>query len=329
MLRYIARRILLMIPTLILISFVTFIVVQLPPGDYLNAYVAQLTAEGGETVDRQQIEVLRERYGLNDPFIVQYWKWISNIIFEGDFGRSFEWNAPVSDLLWGRIGLTFVVSLASLLFVYCVAFPIGVYSAIRKYSLGDYVFTFLGFLGLAVPNFLLALVLMVTSLQVFGVTPGGLFSPEYAGAPWSFAKFMDFLAHLWIPMIIIGTASTAALIRVMRANLLDELNKPYVETARAKGQSEAVLIMRYPVRIALNPFVSRLGWELPALVSGAAITSIVLNLPTAGPILLKALQSQDMFLAGSFILILSVLTVIGTLVSDILLAWLDPRIRYS
>ena len=179
------------------------------------------------------------------------------------------------------------------------------------------------------PNFLLALVLMVISLQVFGITPGGLFSPEYAGAPWSFAKFMDFLAHLWIPMIIIGTASTAALIRVMRANLLDELNKPYVETARAKGQSEAVLIMRYPVRIALNPFVSRLGWELPALVSGAAITSIVLNLPTAGPILLKALQSQDMFLAGSFILILSALTVIGTLVSDILLAWLDPRIRYS
>ena len=329
MLRYIARRILLMIPTLILISFVTFIVVQLPPGDYLNAYVAQLTAEGGETVDRQQIEMLRERYGLNDPFIVQYWKWISNIIFEGDFGRSFEWNAPVSDLLWGRIGLTFVVSLASLLFVYCVAFPIGVYSAIRKYSLGDYVFTFFGFLGLAVPNFLLALVLMVISLQVFGVTPGGLFSPEYASAPWSFAKLMDFLAHLWIPMIIIGTASTAALIRVMRANLLDELNKPYVETARAKGQSEAVLIMRYPVRIALNPFVSRLGWELPALVSGAAITSIVLNLPTAGPILLTALQSQDMFLAGSFILILSVLTVIGTLVSDILLAWLDPRIRYS
>lgn len=329
MLRYIARRILLMIPTLILISFVTFIVVQLPPGDYLNAYVAQLTQEGGETVDREQIEILRERYGLNEPFLVQYWKWISNIVFEGDFGRSFEWERPVSELLWGRIALTFVVSLASLLFVYCVAFPIGVYSAIRKYSLGDYVFTFLGFLGLAVPNFLLALVLMVTSLQVFGVTPGGLFSPEYAEAPWSWAKLMDFLAHLWIPMIIIGTASTAALIRVMRANLLDELNKPYVETARAKGQSEAVLIMRYPVRIALNPFVSRLGWELPALVSGAAITSIVLNLPTAGPILLSALQSQDMFLAGSFILILSVLTVIGTLISDILLAWLDPRIRYS
>lgn len=329
MLRYIARRILLMIPTLILISFVTFIVVQLPPGDYLNAYVAQLTQEGGESVDREQIEILRERYGLNEPFLVQYWKWISNIVFEGDFGRSFEWERPVSDLLWGRIALTFVVSLASLLFVYCVAFPIGVYSAIRKYSLGDYIFTFLGFLGLAVPNFLLALVLMVTSLQVFGVTPGGLFSPEYAEAPWSFAKLIDFLAHLWIPMIIIGTASTAALIRVMRANLLDELNKPYVETARAKGQSEAVLIMRYPVRIALNPFVSRLGWELPALVSGAAITSIVLNLPTAGPILLSALQSQDMFLAGSFILILSVLTVIGTLISDILLAWLDPRIRYS
>ncbi|WP_375573230.1 ABC transporter permease [Ahrensia marina] len=329
MLRYIARRILLMIPTLILISLVTFIVVQLPPGDYLNAYVAQLTQEGGETVDREQIEILRERYGLNEPFLVQYWKWISNIVFEGDFGRSFEWERPVSELLWGRIALTFVVSLASLLFVYCVAFPIGVYSAIRKYSLGDYVFTFFGFLGLAVPNFLLALVLMVTSLQVFGVTPGGLFSPEYAEAPWSWAKLMDFLAHLWIPMIIIGTASTAALIRVMRANLLDELNKPYVETARAKGQSEAVLIMRYPVRIALNPFVSRLGWELPALVSGAAITSIVLNLPTAGPILLSALQSQDMFLAGSFILILSVLTVIGTLISDILLAWLDPRIRYS
>ncbi len=329
MLQYVVRRILLMIPTLFLISFVTFIVVQLPPGDYLNAYVAALTQEGGETVDREQIEMLRQRYGLDEPFMVQYWYWISNIIFEGDFGRSFQWNQPVSDLLWGRIGLTFAVSLASLLFVYVVAFPIGVYSAIRKYSLGDYVFTFFGFIGLAVPNFLLALVLMVVSLQVFGVTPGGLFSPEYASAPWSWAKFVDFLAHLWVPMIIIGTASTAALIRVMRANLLDELNKPYVETARAKGQSEAVLIMRYPVRIALNPFVSRLGWELPALVSGAAITSIVLNLPTAGPVLLTALQSQDMYLAGSFILILSTLTVIGTLVSDILLAWLDPRIRYS
>lgn len=329
MLQYIVRRILLMIPTLLLISFVTFVVVQLPPGDYLNAYVAALTQEGGETVDREQIEMLRQRYGLDEPFMVQYWYWISNIIFEGDFGRSFQWNQPVSDLLWGRIGLTFAVSLASLLFVYVVAFPIGVYSAIRKYSLGDYVFTFLGFIGLAVPNFLLALVLMVVSLQVFGVTPGGLFSPDYASAPWSWGKFVDFLAHLWVPMIIIGTASTAALIRVMRANLLDELNKPYVETARAKGQSEAVLIMRYPVRIALNPFVSRLGWELPALVSGAAITSIVLNLPTAGPVLLTALQSQDMYLAGSFILILSTLTVIGTLVSDILLAWLDPRIRYS
>ncbi|MBO6638720.1 MAG: ABC transporter permease [Roseitalea sp.] len=329
MLQYIVRRILLMIPTLLLISFVTFVVVQLPPGDYLNAYVAALTQEGGETVDREQIEMLRQRYGLDEPFLVQYWYWISNIVFEGDFGRSFQWNQPVSDLLWGRIGLTFAVSLASLLFVYVVAFPIGVYSAIRKYSLGDYVFTFLGFIGLAVPNFLLALVLMVVSLQVFGVTPGGLFSPDYASAPWSWGKFVDFLAHLWVPMIIIGTASTAALIRVMRANLLDELNKPYVETARAKGQSEAVLIMRYPVRIALNPFVSRLGWELPALVSGAAITSIVLNLPTAGPVLLTALQSQDMYLAGSFILILSTLTVIGTLVSDILLAWLDPRIRYS
>jgi peptide/nickel transport system permease protein len=328
-LQYIVRRILLMIPTLLLISFVTFVVVQLPPGDYLNAYVAALTQEGGETVDREQIEMLRQRYGLDEPFLVQYWYWISNIVFEGDFGRSFQWNQPVSDLLWGRIGLTFAVSLASLLFVYVVAFPIGVYSAIRKYSLGDYVFTFLGFIGLAVPNFLLALVLMVVSLQVFGVTPGGLFSPDYASAPWSWGKFVDFLAHLWVPMIIIGTASTAALIRVMRANLLDELNKPYVETARAKGQSEAVLIMRYPVRIALNPFVSRLGWELPALVSGAAITSIVLNLPTAGPVLLTALQSQDMYLAGSFILILSTLTVIGTLVSDILLAWLDPRIRYS
>jgi peptide/nickel transport system permease protein len=317
-----------MIPTLIAISIVSFAIVLLPPGDFLDTYVTGLEAQGGE-VSADTLQALRDRYGLGEPIYVQYWRWMSGIVLRGDFGWSFEWQRPVADLLWERVALTFVVSFASLLLVYLLAFPIGIYSAVNKYSTGDYVFTLIGFIGLAIPNFLLALILMYVALTVFGQSVGGLFSPEYADAPWSFAKVMDLLAHLWIPTIIIGTASTASLIRVMRANLLDELNKPYVETGRAKGLPERELLLRYPVRMSLNPFVSQLGWELPQLVSGAAITSIVLNLPTTGPTLLTALKSQDMYLAGSTILILSTLTVIGTLLSDLLLAWLDPRIRYA
>lgn len=317
-----------MIPTLIAISVVSFIIIQLPPGSYLNALAASM-AEQGDVVDQSSLRALEERYGLNDPIYVQYWKWISGIVLRGDFGQSFEWGRPVTDLIWDRLGLTFMLSLSTLIFVWVVAFPIGIYSAVRKYSTGDYIATFFGFIGLAIPNFLLALVLMYVSFKYFGQSVGGLFSPEYVSAPWSLAKLGDLLAHLWVPMIVIGTAGTAGLIRIMRANLLDELYKPYVTTARAKGLSEWRLLMKYPVRVALNPFVSTVGWVLPELVSGAAITSIVLSLPTTGPILLKSLLAQDMYLAGSFIMMLSVLTVIGTLLSDILLAWLDPRIRFQ
>lgn len=324
---YIARRLLYMIPTLFLISVVSFIIIQLPPGDFLTTYAAGLAAQG-ETVDPAVLAALRERYGLGDAFHVQYWKWITGIVLRGDFGQSFEWNRPVADLIWNRLGLTVMLSLATLVFVWVVALPIGIYSALRKYSFGDYVATFIGFIGLATPNFLLALILMYVGFAYFGQSVGGLFSPRYVDAPWSWGRIVDLLAHLWIPMVVIGTAGTAGLIRVMRANLLDEIGKPYVVTARAKGLTERRLLVKYPVRVALNPFVSTVGWILPGLISGEAIVAIVLSLPTTGPLLLRALTSQDMYLAGSFILMLSVLTVVGTLVSDILLAWLDPRIRY-
>ena len=328
MLDYIIRRILWMIPTLLAISVVSFFIIQLPPGDFLTSIIAMMR-EQGEAVDAAQLEALRDRYGLDQPFYVQYWRWISGILLEGDFGRSFLYTQPVGDLIWERLGLTFLISFSSMIFIWVVALPIGVYSAVRKYSVGDYVVTFIGFIGLATPNFLIALILMYLSFTWFGQSVGGLFSPEYIDAPWSLAKFGDLMSHLWIPVIVLGTAGTAALIRIMRANLLDELHKPYVETARASGLSETRLLVKYPVRVALNPFISRVGWELPDLVSGATITAIVLSLPTTGPLLLEALLSQDMYLAGSFIMMLSVLTVIGTVVSDLLLAWLDPRIRYQ
>ncbi|WP_208350249.1 ABC transporter permease [Pseudaestuariivita rosea] len=322
---YIFKRVLMMIPTLILISIVAFLVIQLPPGDFLTALTAGM--EGRMTPE--EIAYLRERYGLNDPMWLQYWKWISGIVFEGDFGYSFQWRRPVSELIWSHLGLTVLISFVTLLFVWAVSFPIGVLSAVRQYSFSDYFFTFIGFIGLATPNFLLALVLMYVGFKYFGQSVGGLFSPEYQNAPWSWAKLGDLMAHLWIPIIVIGTAKTAELIRVMRANLLDELHKPYVATARSKGLGEMRTLIKYPIRIALNPFISTIGWVLPSLVSGAVITAVVLNLPTTGPLLLGALRSQDMYLAGSFILMLSTLTVVGTLISDILLAWLDPRIRYQ
>jgi peptide/nickel transport system permease protein len=326
MLSFIARRILYMIPTFFAVSIVAFAIIQLPPGDFLTTLVASMASQG-EKIDPAAMEALRIRYGLGEPIWVQYFKWMSNIFLRGDFGQSFEWNQPVISLIWSRLILTFLLSLATLLFVWAVALPIGIYSAVRQYSLGDYTFTFLGFIGLAIPNFLLALVLMYVGFKFFNQSVGGLFSPEYQEAAWTWAKFVDMMAHLWIPVVIIGLSGTASLIRVMRANLLDELHKPYVVTARAKGLPEWQVIMRYPVRVALNPFVSTIGWVLPALISGEAIISIVLSLPTTGPLLLRSLMSQDMYLAGSFILMLSTLTIIGTLLSDILLALLDPRIR--
>jgi peptide/nickel transport system permease protein len=328
MLQFMVKRTLYMIPTLFAISLVSFIIIQLPPGDYLTTLVAALASQG-EQVDPAALQALRERYGLGQPVYVQYFKWISGILFRGDFGQSFAWNMPVSALIWERLVLTFVLSFASLMFVWVVAFPIGIYSAVKQYSMGDYFATFIGFIGLATPNFLLALVLMYVAFKYFGQSVGGLFSPQFQEAPWSWAKALDLFAHIWIPVVIIGTEGTAGLIRIMRANLLDELRKPYVVTARAKGLPEWKVILKYPVRLALNPFISTVGWVLPGLVSGSAIVSIVLSLPTTGPLLIRALQSQDMYLAGAFILMLSALTVVGTLLSDVLLAWLDPRIRYE
>lgn len=326
MLSFIARRVLYMIPTFIAVSIVTFIIIQLPPGDYLTTLVASMASQG-EKIDPAAMEALKMRYGLGQPVIVQYLKWMSNIFLHGDFGQSFEWNQPVIDLIWSRLWFTFILSLSTLMFVWAVALPIGIYSAVRQYSMGDYVFTAIGFIGLAIPNFLLALVLMYIAFKYFNQSVGGLFSPEYQDAPWGWAKFVDMMAHMWIPVVIIGTAGTASLIRVMRANLLDELHKPYVVTARAKGLPEWRVIMKYPVRVAMNPFVSTVGWVLPALISGEAIVAIVLSLPTTGPLLVRSLMSQDMYLAGSFILMLSTLTILGTLLSDILLAVIDPRIR--
>jgi peptide/nickel transport system permease protein len=328
MLLYILKRLAYMIPTLFGMSLVSFLIIQLPPGDFLTSLTSAI-ADSGQSLDQASIDRLTALYGLDQPFYVQYWNWISNIILRGDFGWSFDWGQPVSRLLWDRMGVTIFVSALSLVLIWALAIPIGIYSAVRRYSIGDYVFTFLGFVGLAVPTFILALGLMYISFTWFGLNVGGLFSPEYEQAPWSLAKFIDLLQHLWIPVVVIAISSTAALIRVMRANLSDELSRPYVVTARAKGLSEFTLIMRYPVRLALNPFVSTIGWVLPSLISGVTITAIVLNLPMAGPLLLRALVSQDMYLAGAFILIMSVLTLVGMLISDILLAVLDPRVRYQ
>jgi len=328
MLRYVIKRLLYMIPTLFGMSIIAFLIIQLPPGDYVTSMIASMS-DSGQNADPAQIEALRRAYGFDDPIWMQYIKWIWGILSRGDFGHSFEWNRPVADLIWERMGSTLSISVAALLFVWAVSLPIGIYSAVRRHSIGDYTFTFLGFLGLAIPNFILALTLMYVAYKYMGQSVGGLFSPEYVNAPWSMGKVLDMLAHLWIPIVVIGTNGTAALIRILRANLTDELNKPYMITARAKGLPEYRAVMKYPVRIALNPFVSAIGWVLPELISGVTITAIVLNLPTAGPLLLRALISQDMYLAGSFILLMGVLTLVGMLISDLLLALLDPRIRFQ
>ncbi len=325
--RFIVRRLAGMVPFIILVSITVFMLIKLTPGDFVSNYAAALAA-AGETVDDAMLASMRSRYGLDQPWLVQYWDWISGVAV-GDFGYSFQWQQPVSGLIGERMGLTLILSVSTLLFTWSVALPIGVYSAVRRYSIGDYLFTFIGFVGLAVPGFLLALVLMYVGVSVFHADVGGLFSSAYADAPWSWARCVDLAQHLWIPIIILGTSGAASLIRIMRANLLDQLHQPYVDTARAKGLSEFTLLVRYPIRVALNPFVSTLGWVLPNLVSGAVIISVVLNLPTAGPLLLQALLGQDQYLAGAFLLLLCSLTVIGTLLSDILLALLDPRIRFQ
>ena len=318
---------LMMIPTLIAISIISFTIIQLPPGDFLTTYVAQLSASG-EGIDQAELEALRHRFGLDQPIYIQYLQWVWNFV-RGDFGHSFEWNKPVRALIGERISLTIMISTCTLLFTWIISVPIGIYSAVRQYSWVDYFLTFFGFIGLATPNFLFALILLWFSYAYLGMSIGGLFSPQFIEAPWSIAKFLDLLKHLWIPVLIVGTGHTAKFIRIIRGNLLDELKKPYVTTARAKGLSETKLILKYPVRVAINPLVSTIGWTLPELISGIAITAVVLNLPTSGPLLLSALMSQDMHLAGSFIMLLSILTVIGTLISDILLAWVDPRIRFG
>ena len=325
MLGYIARRLVLLVPTVVMISIITFVIIQLPPGDYMTQYIISLESQG-QIVDQATMENLRSQFGLDQPIYVQYAKWIAAMP-SGNFGYSFTWRAPVKDLIWERLWLTVALSLASLMFIWIVAFPVGIYSAIKQYSIGDYFFTMISFIGLGIPSFLLALVVMWLSTSKLGISVGGLFSSAYENAPWNMAKFVDLLKHLWIPMIVLGLGGTAGLIRIMRANLLDELHKPYVTTSRAKGMKENDLIVKHPVRVALNPFVSTVGWTLPGLVSGSVIVSVVLNLPTTGPILLRALLAQDMYLAGTLVLMMSILTVVGTLVSDVLLAWLDPRIR--
>ena len=325
MLPFILRRLLLMIPTMAVISMISFAIIEAPPGDYMDSYVDRLTSQMG-TVDPSEVEALRERYGLGQPLHVRYWRWISGVV-QGDLGRSMQWNQPVSKLIADRLPWSLAVSTASLLLVYAISIPIGIYSASRQYSPGDYVATFVGFLGLATPDFLLALVFLWLYFLWSGDVAGGLFSDEYMTAPWSFAKFLDLMSHIWLPALIVGTSGTAGLIRVMRANLLDELQKPYVMVARSKGLKEGRVLVKYPLRIAMNPVASTIGWTLPALVNGELLVSMVLGLPTLAPLFVTALLSQDMFLAGSVVFILSVLTLIGTLVSDIILAWLDPRIR--
>ena len=328
MFRYIVKRLIFAVPTLLAVSVIAFIIIQLPPGDYLSTLMADWASQGG-AVEQGTVAAMRERYGLDQPIYFQYYKWIFGILTRGDFGVSFELGQPVTQLIWGRLGFSFLLAFLTLCFVWLLAIPIGIMSAVRQYSISDYSATFLAFFFLAVPDFLMALSAMYVFSTYFGQSVGGLFSPEYVDAPWSLGRLGDFIAHVWLPVVVIGLGSLAALVRIMRANLLDELSKPYVTTARAKGMSELELLIRYPVRLALNPLISTIGWILPAVISGEIIVSVVMSLPTTGPLLLRALLAQDMYLAGSLILLISVLTVIGTLISDILLAMTDPRIRLT
>ena len=323
---YFIRRFIYMIILVWITSIVTFVIVQLPSGDFVTTYARQL-ASTGQSVDQAMLDNLRQQFGLDQPVAVQYLRWAENAL-QGNWGWSFQMQQPVARAIGNRIQLTAIISITTLLFTYLVAIPVGIYSATHQYSIGDYLSMFFGFIGLATPNFLLALILMYVFLNA-GMSVGGLFSPEYLRAPWSIEKVIDLLKHLPLPIIIIGTAGTAGLIRIMRASLLDELGKQYVVTARAKGVQETKLLFKYPVRVALNPIASTIGWELPYIVSGGVIVELVLNLPTTGPMLFNALLTEDMFLASTLLLFLTVLTVIGTFVSDLLLVMVDPRIRFT
>jgi peptide/nickel transport system permease protein len=324
-LRYILWRIAVMIPTLLIISALVFTIIELPPGDYFESYVAELQA-AGEGANVEQIEALRKEYGFDKPPVLRYFQWLAGML-QGDFGYSFEYQLPVTDVVGDRLWLTVLVSFVTIIFTWIVAFPIGIYSATHQYSWNDYGLTFLGLIGLAIPNFMLALIFLYLANIWFGTSIGNLMDPEYLSQPMSWAKAKSIAAHLWIPVIIIGVAGTAGMIRRLRANLLDELQKQYVVTARAKGLHPFKALVKYPLRMALNFFISDIGSILPAIISGAEITAIVLSLETTGPLLIKALQSQDMYLAGSFLMFLAFLTVIGVLISDLALAVLDPRIR--
>lgn len=323
---YIMRRVLIMIPTLILISIISFVLIQLPPGDYLTSYAAQLRTMG-DNIDQQSIDSLRERYGLGQPVYVQYGKWMYGIITRGDWGQSMEWQKPVSELIWERMGLTVALAVFSLLISWLIAIPVGVYSATHQYSIPDYAMSVFSFVGVGVPAFLWALIIMYFAQTQLGLNVGGLFSEKFIDAPWTWPKVVDLLKHIWIPVVIVAIENTAGELRTTRANLLDEVNKPYVELARAKGLTEGKLIWKYPVRVAMNPFFSTVGWSLANRISSITLMSVVLSLQTTGPMQLRALMSQDMYLAGSFLVLLSALTIVGTLISDILLAWVDPRIR--
>ena len=314
-----------MIPTLFAISIITFVIIQLPPGDYLSTYIAELQSQG-ENVDISKIEALRAQYGLDKSMIEQYWFWVIGLL-QGDLGFSFEYQLPVSEIVGDRLLLTLILNFTTILFIWLVSFPIGIYSATHQYSWGDYGLTFIGFIGLATANFLLALVLLYFANVWFGTSIGGLMDPFYIDQPWSSAKVLSILEHLWVPVVVIGTSGTASMIRRLRANMLDELQKQYVTTAKAKGLHPLKALIKYPLRTSLNPFIADIGNMLPQIISGSAIVSMVLSLPTTGPMLISALQSQDMYLAGSFLIFLAMLTVIGMFLSDLALAWLDPRIR--
>jgi len=327
---YLIRRILTAFPTIVLISILVFVLVEIMPGSYVDILIAQQIEQSGlSELPEGQLTLLEKRYGLNQPIFTRYWKWFSHFV-RGDMGRSWAYgHKPIAELVTERIALTVVVSLCSLIFSMVVALPIGVYSAIRQYSLGDNIFTVVGFLGLSIPNFLLALVFIVIGYVAFGQIPGGLFSPRYINAPWSIGKILDMLGHLWIPVVVLGTAGMAGTMRVLRGNLLDQLNRPYVDTARAKGLQERVVIYKYPFRIAINPFITGLGLSLPGIIGGELIVSIVLNLPTTGPLLYDAVMSHDAYLAGAMVMILSVFLIVGNLLADLALAWVDPRIRFT
>lgn len=328
MLRYVGRRLLIMVPTVIVISMVVFFIIQLPPGDFMSSYIASMEASN-EPFDMNTIARMRESYGLDKPWYVQYFRWVLGIFTRGDFGYSFSYNKPVMDILGQRMSTTISISLITMAFTYLLSIPAGIYSAVRQYSFGDYLLTFVGFLGMATPNFLFAIILMVISFNWFGDPMLGLMSQAFVGAPMSWAKFWNIAKHMVIPVVVIGTANTCGLIRIMRGQLLDELNRPYVLTARAKGLGEKRILYKYCVRAALNPIASSIGWSLTSIFTGSTISAIVMNLPTQGPVLYKALLSQDMYLAGSWLFLMAIMTVIGTLISDILLAWLDPRVRLA